>query len=179
MSPFVDLQVLRTGEQLATTGERTGKRFLARVDAKMIYQFVFRFEREPGTRTLFPVADVFRGIVESDVIFREMLHDVHHDEELFSARFSFRHLIRPHARDDLVERLSEIPVRLISTHVHVTVRVVSVIVVRCGRRRRVGEGGFDVSHVFRFRVFAARRWVVDVRRRIVVRQRVVVGVGRV
>jgi len=158
----MNLQVLRPRKQFPATGERTRKGFLARMHPQMVNEFVLGFERETGPWTFFPVADVFRGIVQTDVVLRQMLHNVHHDEELFTARFTLGHLVCPHARYHLVERLPEVTVRLITTHVHVTVRIVPVVVVRRGWGWGIRERGFDVRHVFGFRVFAATRRVVDV-----------------
>ena len=58
-------------------------------------------EGEPGTRAVLPVANMFSGLLHANVILRQVLHDVHHDEELLAARLLLRRRIDPHARYNL------------------------------------------------------------------------------
>ena len=79
MRPFVDLEILRPGEDLSTAGERTGKGLFTRVNPNVVDKLVLGFERPsvsyavlPETRvggTLGP-ADVFDSEVGDDFVHR-------------------------------------------------------------------------------------------------------------
>lgn len=89
----------------------------------MVDQLVFGFERKTVPRTLLPHADVFVRVIDADVVLGEMLHYVHHNEELFATRFVFRGRVTPGTTYHLVQRLPEVTVGL-KPHVHVGARVI-------------------------------------------------------
>jgi len=110
MGAFVYLQILRAGKQFAAPRERTGERFFPGMHTQMVDQFVFGLEGEPCPGTVFPVANVLRALVDADMVLGQMLHNVHHDEELLAAGLALGRAVDPHAADNLGQRLSEVAV---------------------------------------------------------------------
>ena len=97
MCSLVYLQVLRASEQLPTPRKRTWERFLTSVYTEMVDQFVFRFECNTGSLAILPEAHVLGRVVEANMVFGQVLDDIHHDEELFATGFAFGRVIGPHA----------------------------------------------------------------------------------
>lgn len=58
----VDLEVLGAGEHLAAVGKRAGERLLPGVDADVVDEFVFGFERLPAAQTLVPQAHMTEAL---------------------------------------------------------------------------------------------------------------------
>ena len=75
---FVNLEVFGPGEDLAAAWVRTRKRFFSGVNAHVIDKFVLGFERLVHTFTSAPVTRMIRLLCSSDVIHRQMCHQLHH-----------------------------------------------------------------------------------------------------
>ena len=114
MSSFVNLQILGSGEQFPTTGKRTGKRFLSRVDSDVVNELVFSFEGEQVSAAILPVANILVIIQACDVFIVDVSYNVLHDGELLVAWFRLRErwLVDPHTCQDLIGRLAKVPTRV-------------------------------------------------------------------
>lgn len=87
MGAFVNLQILRSGENLSTAGKHTGERFLAGMHSDMVDQFIFGFEGSTISGASLPKASVGCALGSSDVIHGQMADDITHAGERFAAGF--------------------------------------------------------------------------------------------
>ena len=85
MCSFVYFEVFASREHFAALGKRARERFLSRVNADVIHEFVLCFERFPTSLTLQPKARMVRALRSSDVLDREVRYDFMHGDEGFPA----------------------------------------------------------------------------------------------
>lgn len=111
MRPLVNLQVLRSRKQFSTSGEGARERFLPRVYPDVVDELVLCFEGEEVSAAVLPVAHILVGVEPCHMFVVDVTDDVLHDGELFVARFRFGKggLVDPHAGQDLVSWLTEVP----------------------------------------------------------------------
>lgn len=94
MCSFVDFQIFRSGEYFPTSRERAWERFLARVHADVVDEFVLGLKRFPFSRTVLPIADVIALLGAADVLHRHMSdHLVHGAESPVACLFGSVHLV--------------------------------------------------------------------------------------
>lgn len=94
MCSFVDFQIFRPGEYFPTSRERAWERFLARVHADVVDEFVLGLKRFPFSRTVLPVADVIALLGAADVLHGHMSdHLVHGAESPVASLFGSVHLV--------------------------------------------------------------------------------------
>lgn len=136
MRSFVDFQILRSGEYFPTSGERAGERFLARVHADVVDEFVLGLKRFPFSRTVLPKADVVALLGPADVLHGHMGdHLVHGAESPVASLLGSVHLVlvNPFTGQFLFDRLPHVPKEgprtVVRRHVHPHVHVDGVAVV--------------------------------------------------
>ena len=94
MCSFVDFQIFRPGEYFPTSGERAWERFLARVHADVVDEFVLGLKRFPFSRAVLPEADVVALLGAADVLHGHMSdHLVHGAESPVAGLFGSVHLV--------------------------------------------------------------------------------------
>lgn len=98
MSSFVDFKILGPGEHFSASLERARERFLAGVHPDVVDQLILGLERTALALATVPEACVRRALGSSDVLDRDMRHDVLHRAEHFAARAHRRpRLVDPQA----------------------------------------------------------------------------------
>lgn len=78
MCPLVDLEVLRSGEDLAAAGERAGEGFLAGVYSDVIDEFVLGLEGPARARAALPEAGVRGALGSTDMVHSQVSDDLLH-----------------------------------------------------------------------------------------------------
>lgn len=174
VGPFVDLEVFRPREDLATAREGTGKGLLASVHTDVIDQFVFRLERLAFARTLLPEADVVALLRAADVLHRDVGHQLVHGAESFvAALLGVAQLlgVDPLAYELLLDALlphvaekgTRVMVMVVVVgrgrcHVHTHVHIHgAVLVVELSRRVRVGPRAGHLAILLRSPEYFARQ----------------------
>lgn len=99
MSAFVDFEILGSGEYLAASLERARERFLAGVHPDVVDQLVLGLERPALALATVPEARVRRALGPTDVLDRDVRHNVLHGAEHFAASAHRRpRFVDPQAR---------------------------------------------------------------------------------
>lgn len=136
MRSFVDFQIFRPGEYFPTSGERARERFLARVHADVVDEFVLGLKRLALPRAVLPVADVVALLGPADVLHGDVRdHLVHGAERPVAGLFGSVHLILvdPFAGQLLLDRLPHVPEEgprtVVRGDIHAHVHVDGVVVV--------------------------------------------------
>lgn len=154
--PFVDLEVLRPGEDLPAAGEGAGEGLLARVHADVVDQFVLGLEGLALAGTLLPVADVVALLGPPDVLHRDVGDQLVHGAESFIATFfgvaqllGVDPLADQLLLDALLPHVAEKGtgvVVVVGRHVHAHVHIHgAVLVVQLRRRVGVSPGAGDLA----------------------------------
>ena len=132
VNPFVDLEILRPGKDLAAAREGAGEGFLSSVDAEVVHQLVLRLERLLLAWALLPVASVVCDLGPANVVDGEVGDNVVHRVELLVATLATVLLVDPLAGHLLLHRLTHVseegaahPIHVAGVHVVLGISAVS------------------------------------------------------